>query len=495
MKTPFKFQEELVLGASKSLVKHQSVIVQAPPGAGKTLIAEMIVSRGLAKGNTFLVLSESRKIYKQLVEQFGSIEIKSEVKALYVRPNVCYTAMAQTLIKRPVILEQFKRLGKKLIIISDEAHLNTMTNILLELNEAYKIGLTATPFYKFAKHLPKIYNDLVHGPQVEELIQLKRLCDYKHIARTRGDLSLLELRNGEYTESSQDRAFNNASVYDGLFDDLRTIDFNKCIIFVASKKSADQLTSKLQENGFAATSFHSSVPNGEYELAKFTELDMCNILVTIRSLSKGWDYPDIDLVILNHKTTSTALYLQEIGRGSRVVPGQKYFFTCLDYGDNWRTHGLYFEERDFNELWKETKKKGKEGEGVSPVKCCPKCDSILASSVRICKYCGEVFPIEEKPLEIGDLIEITADYSQLAGKRISELSPYELSVYSKTLNKKPYGARVARAREQSGDVGFLAQYASFMGYKSSWVDFQQRMISEEPIEFADLIIKGTFKAA
>ena len=494
IKKPYPYQEDIIKNTSIALREHRSVIVQAPTGAGKTIIMLNIIARGLEKGNTFLVISETRKIYRQLVNEFSGIEINSSVKTLYIQPGRCYVAMAQTLKRRPVILEQFNRLENRLITMADEAHINTMSPILKTLDQSYRVGFTATPFYKFAKHLPEIYNHLIHGPQVEELIQLGKLCDYKHIARTRADLSLLELRNGEYSESSQDKAFNTASLYDGLFEDLRTMQFNKAIIFVASIKSADALTEKLQEAGFAAVGFHSEKPNGEYELAKFTQLDLANVLVTIRSLSKGWDFPPIDLVVLNHKTTSTALYLQEVGRGSRVIPGKKNFFTVLDYGENFKQHGLYFENRDFTKLWNLPPKKSKAGEGVSPVKICPKCDSLIPAMVRTCQYCGEEFPIEEKPLEMGELIDITGDYDKLTGRKLSELNPFELSVYVKTMNKKPFGARIARAREQQ-EPGFLNQYAQHMGYKSTWTDFQKRMIGEDTIQYSDLTIRPTFKAA
>lgn len=493
IKQPYPYQEDLIKETSRELVKHKSVLLQAPTGAGKTIIMLNMIHRGLQKGRTFLVISETRKIYRQLVTEFNGVEINSSVKTLYIHPGKCYVAMAQTLKRRPVILDQFKRMGSELITMADEAHINTMTPILIELKDSYIIGLTATPFFKFAKHLPVIYNYLVHGPQVEDLIQLKKLCDYKHIARTSADLSLLELRNGEYSEKSQEKVFTSNAVYDGLFDDLRTIQYNKAIIFVASIKAADNLRDSLIAAGFNATSFHSEVQNGEYELAKFTKLNEANILVTIRSLSKGWDFPPIDLVVLNHKTTSTSLYIQEIGRGSRVISGVKHHFTVLDYGDNWKSHGLYFENRDFSKLWNQVPKKVKE-KGVAPIKCCPKCEAIVASSLRVCPYCQEQFPITASELEIGELIEITQHYSQLAGRKLSELTPNELSVYVKTLNKKPFGARIARAREQA-EPGYLKEYAKHMGYKSSWVDFQLGMIGSEAIEYADLVIKGEVKAA
>src|SRR5690606_34554966 len=114
-------------------------------------------------------------------------------------------------------------------------------------------------------------------------------CSYQHIARTRSNMDLLEVRNGEFTEKSQDIAFNNSVVYDGLFEDLRAYPFKKCVIFVASIKHANELSKKLNDNGFPASCYHSKTEHGRYEMAKFTELGLTNIMVTIKSLSKGWD--------------------------------------------------------------------------------------------------------------------------------------------------------------------------------------------------------------
>jgi superfamily II DNA or RNA helicase len=329
LKQPYEYQEDLIGETSRALYEHRAVILQSPPGSGKTIIMQNMIFRGLKKGNTFLVLTDALNIYSQLVNEFSAIEINSGVKSLYIREGFCYVAMAQTLKKRPVILAQFRKLGRKLVVMTDEAHIDLATPILLELDIAYQVGVTATPYYCIAPFLPKVYKYLVHGPQVEYLISIGKLCKVRHLARTRGNLSLLQMRNGEFTEQSQDEVFNAKNVYDGLFDDLRSMQFKKCIIFVASKKSADKLNEQLLERGFASTKYHSSVDNRKFELAKFTELNVANIMVTIKSLSKGWDYKPIDLVVLNHKTTSPAVYLQECGRGSRIIPGDKDEFTVF----------------------------------------------------------------------------------------------------------------------------------------------------------------------
>jgi superfamily II DNA or RNA helicase len=403
---------------------------------------------------------------------------------LAIDPGKCYVGMIQTLLKRPMIIQQLQELGDGLILLIDECHISTSTKLIDYLPNAYRVGLTATPYGVLHKHLPLYYNDLVEGPQVDWLIQNGYLTNYRHKSRVPADTSLLEIRNGEITDSSNERVFGTQRVYDGLFEDLKEFPYKKCVIFVASIKQADALTSRLVDAGFSATRYHSKVEHGEYELAKFTDLGMANILVTIKSLSKGWDYPPIDMVVLMHKTLSTSVYQQEIGRGSRIYPG-KNIFTVLDYGMNWKQHGLYFEDRPYSELWKKIKRKG-EVEGPSATKCCIECECIIPISARICKHCGYEYPEHEQTLEQGELVDLTDEYHELVGKRISQLSPLELANYAKLKNKRPFAIRVAKAKEQE-QTGFLMDFAANMGYKRGWIDHQ--VIPVDRIEFNDIILR------
>jgi superfamily II DNA or RNA helicase len=219
-------------------------------------------------------------------------------------------------------------------------------------------------------------------------------------------------------------------------------------------------------------------------MAQFTDGPV-NICISVGILTKGWDFPPIDLVILDRATTSLPLYLQMIGRGSRTSPG-KETFTVLDYGGNFTRHGLWDAQIPWDKKWNT---KPKKREGVAPVKICPKCESIIAASVMICKFCNHVF---EAATVIDDktetkLIELTASYRTLIGKKISQLNPHELSLYARLKNKKSFAARVAKSQEQLGKENFLYDYAACMGYKNGWVIYNQP--GTEKIEFHDIIIR------
>lgn len=489
------YQEKFVNNLAISLRNHRRSIACAPTGSGKTKMFIEVARRSINNGRTVVIISESRKIYDQIIDEAGGIEIAKGVKHVVIRNGELYIAMAQTLTRRPLILAQLAQLTFPPLIIIDEAHIGTPSNLLrnlIENSNPYFLGFTATPDARAAKHLPELYNDCVVACQVDDLIQQGFLCSYRHDARTKAGLDLLEIRNGEYTEQSQKNAFNTSEVYDGIFEDLRKVEFKKAMIFVASIDHAAEMNNRLIEQGFRSIEYHSKLENAEYELAKFTQLDLADICVSVASLTKGFDYPPVDLVILNRATTSLPLYLQMLGRGSRPVwcseTGKKTkdFFRVLDYGGNWERHGLYFEDRDWDKMWKQTKRGRNSGQGVAPVTLCVKCEAIIPASVRICQWCGFERPLEKK-LEQGELIEVTSHYTNLVGKRVSELSPNELAVYAKMKKKQTFAARIARSQEQQRP-GFLPAFASAMGYKPAWADIQKSRIGSSPIEFADITL-------
>lgn len=480
------YQENFIKSLARSLINHKKVIACAPTGSGKTKVFIQIANSASSKGRAVIIISETTKIYEQIRDESGGIIIAEGVKHVQLMPGKIYVAMAQTLARRPLILKQINDIEP--LIIVDEAHIGTPSKILRKLNtEILTLGFTATPDARVAKHLPELYNDCVVACQVDDLIQQGFLCSYKHLARSKGDLSILELKGGEYTEKSQNKAFNTSSVYEGILEDLKTVPYKKAMIFVASIKHCDDLHAQLTEAGFNCVKFHSQLENASYELAKFTKLDMADICVSVASLTKGWDFSKLDLIILNRKTSSLPLYLQMLGRGSRIHPG-KSMFTVLDYGANWEQHGLYFEDREWDKLWKQTKK-AKKSAGVAPVASCPNCDAILPATLRKCSYCDFIRPFTEKELQQGKLIEVTSHYSNLIGRKISTLTPEELGIYAKIKSKQKFAARIAKSQELE-KPGYLTRFAANMGYKQGWVYMQQKQLEGvDKIEFADIVLR------
>lgn len=481
------YQKDFVTNLAKAVVHSKKVIGCLPTGGGKTKVFISIARSALAKGKTVLIISETRKIFQQIQNEANGIEIKAGAKTFFgVLPNRLYVCMAQTLSRRPLLLSQFHKIGSDLLIISDEAHIGTASKMLRTFTNAMLIGFTATPDWNSAKHLPDLYKGIVVGPQVHQLIQDGFLSPYRHYARVGADINKLELQKGEFTEASQVAAFENTKLYEGLIEDLRTVSYNKAIVFCSSIKHCDDVYEELEFNGIKSVKVHSKEESQSYNLMKFETSDDINVCLSVTMLNKGYDFSKIDLSVLLFATTSRPRYLQSIGRCSRLHPGKKEHI-CLDYGENYKRFGLWDADVDWENIWLPQKKK-KKGEtlGVAPIKECEECGALISMSVLVCPYCSAIIPQKEKEKEVGELVEITEGYTKMVGKRIGELKPDELALFAKLKNRRPYAIRVAKAREQM-EPGYLEQFAASMQYKKTWLDFQQ--IPDEPIKFYDIILK------
>jgi superfamily II DNA or RNA helicase len=489
LKESRQYQLTLETNIPQYLKQFGSTIVQLPTGGGKSHIINKTVKRILAAGKTALVLSDTVKIHQQLVRECKANKIDATVKHASILQGYCYVAMVQTLQNRDKIIEQFKMLGANLVVIIDECHRNTATKLVHEIAPKYLVGFSATPHWKWAKHLEKIYKSIICGEQISALVNDGYLAHYKHLIRSGAELDKLQLSGRDFSEESQDAVFGSNKMYDGVFEDMPKFLGRKCVIFTASIKMCEQMHTKLLDQGYRVCRYHSELPNRAYELAKFTEMNEADICVSVGALTLGWDYPPIDTVILWRATTSLPLYLQMIGRGSRPYPG-KDMFTVLDYGGNFERFGAWDMDRDWNSLWTDPKKRRSISTyaGVSGSKLCPICQALLAVTARSCYNCGYMYPESELELIDGKLLEVKNTLAAINTKRIGDLTPTELAAFAKYKDKKQFAFRVAKSKHQT-DPKFLVHFAEAMGYDKGWVDHMIAHIGHEKIDFSNIIIR------
>jgi superfamily II DNA or RNA helicase len=221
------YQQKFIDAIRKHVGTYKRIIACAATGSGKSKVFIAIANAAVQKGRTVLVITESLKIFTQIQAELPATLIEAGSDNFYIQKTGVYIAMAQTLARRERMIANFAHFAADLLIIVDEAHIGTPTKLLNQFPSAYMIGFTATPDFRFAKHLPKLYAAIVVGPQPDELVNEGFLASYRHFARVSANLDLLSIRNGEFTEESQERAFENKIVYDGLIHDLRTVSYRQ----------------------------------------------------------------------------------------------------------------------------------------------------------------------------------------------------------------------------------------------------------------------------
>lgn len=496
--TLFDYQQAFQRNLAIALRDHQRVIACSATGSGKTKTFIDTAAKAQAKGRTILIISESIKIFRQIQAEISATEIADGKNYNTIQRGFVYLAMAQTLMRRQNLVEQFAALGDNLFVIYDECHVGTGNAILKALTDILLIGFSATPQ---GKHLREIYNHCVVGPQPHELVVAGMLCGYTHIARERADIARLQLNSAgdDYSEQSQEEVFESAPVYEGLMEDLRTIDFKKGLIYTASINDCEHTYNTLTAAGFSCVRIHTRMPK-DLQAAQLKQFEhgLTPLLINVAMLTKGYDYPPTDLIVLKLKTKKLSKYIQCLGRGSRVLEHERYLpielrtkqkFTTLDYGQNWKMHYQWDYEHDWAEIWQG---KPPKRPGVPPIKYCPQCEFLMPASAKKCSNCGYEFvsiniDIEETQPETV-LIEVTSQYTNLKGKKISDLTPQQLAIYARTKNKRLFATRVAKSRAQT-DRGFLLAFGAAMDYRYGWAEKILEELPQEPIQYNDFVLR------
>lgn len=491
-----------------ALRDYKWVIVQSPAGSGKSVIMSHTVARIINAGRIPLVLTHRITIQTQLLNHCQGISIDSDASHVFIRPGHCFVAMSQTLIKRPNIMSQLISFADNIIILIDECHYGIFNKLLDLLPNAYRVGFSATPAWRWAKHLSSHYNHIITGPQISTLISEGSLCGFDYYEMKTNLDGLTKNTTGDFSEQSQFEVFDRSNIFDGLTDQLKAFEgkYKKGAIFCSSIKQCDKVHATLKDVGYNPVKCHSKLKDATYQKAQFEILNESNLMVSVSSLAEGWDFPSLDFEVLYRATTSLPLYIQMGMRCSRPSPGKKESIVVDFGGNNTRFGGSdnlcsMTMDRDWEALSKPPIVLPKTGQSPGAIKYCPACDYLLSALARSCCNCGYIYPEAEILLKQGELVRIeqqaAADKAKVQGRRISTLDPIELAYYAKTANKKKFAMRIAKSRGVT-ESEYLTMFGAAMGYKSQWADRQLQDIAIEAsyytgpgeynVPFADVIV-------
>lgn len=433
-----------------------------------TVVFTEMVRLAYEKGTKILVLTDRTELFKQAVGYISSVaipveEIHPDRKHVY-KDGLVYVGMVETLKRRK---KQLYNLNPRLII-ADEAHMGNFTPIFELFPDAKVIGATATPV---GNHFYEYYQDIVQTVDVPELVSDGFLVPCKPYQMV-GSFDDLKKQRGEFTFDSLYAHYNKPILYQGVVENWRKYaEGKKTIVFCVNIEHTENTYTSFIDAGISAERVSSKTSKEErerildaYHNNKFTVLVNCGIL------TKGYNEPSIECVVMNRATSSIALWLQCCGRGSRTFPGKKEFIL-LDFGGNHERLGLWNEPR----TWKLKKKK--ETTGEAPCKVCPQCLVPTYTTAKECIECKFIFPINEKEKnKEGIMVEVLPHIPKdLIGKRIGELTIAELIQLQKAKKyKSTYIWRIIRSKGERA----LYEYAQKIGYSDGWVYGQINKLSE-----------------
>jgi superfamily II DNA or RNA helicase len=370
-----------------------NVMLQMPTGAGKTFTFCELAKRHYAENVTkVLIVVHRQELLQQAFNSLGERCFKVEKGVKYI-PHYYdyYVAMVETLNRR---LDKMPHFG---LVIIDEAHIGNFRKLpYFESNNTKVVGVSATPVSE--KPLISLYKNLVIPTTIEELIRDNYLlnCEAFGFASDLVEKAKFKIKKGEFDEKQMEDFYSSEkmvkNVLNAYWDKIKG---QKTIVFNVNVNHNTAVYNAFLEEGLNVYSVTGETPTNERKeiLKKFKE-STDGIICNVGVLTTGFDEPSVKAIILNRATKSLPLYLQMIGRGSRLYEG-KNKFTVLDLGKNTSRHGFYDDYFDWKTMFTHGTKKEKTSVGAMPLKECPSCGFMQHTKKTICESCGHDF-VEER---------------------------------------------------------------------------------------------------
>jgi len=388
------YQERFINNIAAKLVTTQRVVAQLATGGGKTVCFAAICDR-FCKRNTrdILILVHREELMNQACKAIA-LDTQPVVAGMRTIPHArVYVAMVETAYKR---LNQFTNIG---LVIVDECHIGNFTKVIEHFSSQYIIGFTATPLAaRKSNPLRNYFNDIICGIDIPELIEQGFLCpELTYSAAQIVDRAKLKMKAGEFDAAQMAAAYKAPKYIDSTVNAYKQHSLGrKTIIFNCNVEHSQAVNAAFVAAGFNSRHLDADSPDRAEVLEWFANTPDA-ILNNIGIATTGFDQPDIETVIVNKATASMPLWLQMCGRGARPHT-IKLAFTIIDLGGNCITHGLWSSPRNWSNIFHNPKKPG---EGVAPVRQCPKCGALHHTAKKVCdaQYlgmlfpCGHVFPV------------------------------------------------------------------------------------------------------
>lgn len=447
---PFPHQQKSIDEIFDKFQTCDKVLYQLPTGGGKTFVFSFITQAwSKMYGGKILILCHRTELIQQTISSLNQIGVTCEAITSKVKQAnhsaQCYVAMIETahnrLAKNPYF---FKDVA---LVIADECHLLIFDKVF-NYFKAKILGCTATPivykritFYKCQRcktkydaltnccdteaiewsrpfTMSEIYDDIVVGASIGELIEMGNLVQDINFAKDYADLSHLAIdaKTGDFTNESMDAAYNDAnSVFNVLLNYEEICKGKKTMIFNSTAKSNKLIYEKFLEAGYTNVRMYDSVNCKSSErvpVVNWFKSTQDAILLNVGVFTTGFDDTTVEAIMVNRATNSLSLWLQIVGRGgrsSKLIYKDK--FIVIDGGENIKRHNEWSDaSRDWRRIFFEglgdDREKSKKV-ALEDVQACDGCGYLMPKAIDKCPECGFIIaPPKPKAIREGEAIVV-----------------------------------------------------------------------------------------
>lgn len=443
-----------------------------PTGGGKTIVFSDIAYDVAANFKRVLILAHR----VELLEQCGDKLEQNGVDFGYLNPKYTANRMSRVQVgTMQTVVNRLDNMDAPDLIIIDEAHRSmskTYQTIVAKFPKARLLGVTATPIRGDGRALGDMYEDMVVGSSIEELIGMGALVRPTTYAPL-GELDLKGVKTvaGDWEKGGLAKAMNKPHITGKAVAHYKAIcPGAKAVVFCVRVEHARDVARDFREAGYLFEHIDGDMPKedvfekdaetGEFKLIQRGRTSILNDLrdgkihgiTSVDLVTEGLDIPAISCAIMLRPTKSEGLYLQMAGRILRPFPG-KEFAIVLDHAGLTLKHGLVTEFREWTIDPEQAMKRAKANkEKGDRIKQCPKC-YLNHEVAPVCPKCGHVYKAEaHKMNEREGTLEVV---TVADAKRIEAMRKKKEIGMAKTLDdlKRIERERQYKGRHPFDDIG------------------------------------------
>jgi ATP-dependent helicase IRC3 len=306
-------------------------LVALPTGTGKTVVFAHLIDQRPGRS---LVLAHRDELIRQAVDKLLLVNPDFDIGIVKAGEN---EADAPVVVASVQTLSRERRLAQLLCdfktVVVDEGHhavADTYRRILEHLGcfadgGPLTVGFTATPERGDKRGLRQVWDRIVYQKSILEMMLAGYLCDLQAIqVRVQIDLDQVHTRHGDFVDSELSEAMTRANAPSHVVSAYQEhAPSRKALVFTPTVQLAHDMAGAFRQAGVKAEALDGTTPDDERR-AILCRLHTGETMVVANCavLTEGFDEPSVDCVIIARPTKSKPLYIQMIGRGTRVYPGK-----------------------------------------------------------------------------------------------------------------------------------------------------------------------------
>lgn len=366
---PRPYQERCIEDLRAAIRSGQRrILLVLPTGAGKGWIAGRMIEGATEKGKGIGVLVNRRTLVADLSRRLDRMRIDHGIimgahprRKQWLRTHI---ASIDTLHRR-------EALPRWDLLFLDEAHFS-ISPIWNKVVDRYAgiplIGMTATPVRADGRGLGCLYETIVQGPTVAELIAQGYLVPTRVFAPPPPDLSGVRIQAGDYNQKQLAAICDRRPLIGDIVEHWRRHGENRpTVVFACNIEHSKHIVEQFRAAGIEAAHVDAGTPDAERE--------------------RTW---------------------ASLAEGAGLLP--KDDAIVLDHAGNTFLHGFADEPREWT-LEDSGPLAGENQGRPRTVRTCPTCRRLFPPGRSACPSCGTVCPRQESlpRQEVGELTELSRE--------------------------------------------------------------------------------------